>query len=123
MSNEPGGSAPLPDPYTTPGGHETGRGPVPPPPSGYEAVLPPPAPYSTPAPGYQGAGSYAAVAQTQPGDRPTEDNPFAPPPAGGGSQSAAYGSQPAPSAYGQAPAYVPTPLHGQTPPFGAAAAY
>ncbi|WP_051639912.1 DUF4190 domain-containing protein [Cellulomonas sp. URHE0023] len=127
MSNEPGGSAPLPDPYTTPSGNEADRGPVPPPPSGYEAVLPPPAPYTTP--GQRGGAPYASYAAPAPGNPPAESNPFAPPAAAAPSPygspapapSSPYGPPPAGAPYGQAPAYG-NPA-GQAHPYGVAPAY
>lgn len=111
MSNEPGGPAPLPDPYATPGGHRPDPGPVPPPPSGFEAVLPPAAPYAASAPGAPSAASAPAYGYSEAGPSGTV-NPFSPPSAFAAPVSP-YGSPPPISPYGQAPGSGPAPTYGQ----------
>lgn len=120
MSNEPGGPAPVPDPFAVPD-----PAPAPPvPPSGYEAVPPftgaqvPPTPYGAPAPPAQ-AGPYAAPAPYgQPVAAPYGQRAAAPTsgaPQYGGEQ---YGAGPYGAPQYGAPQYG-TPGYDQPSPYGA----
>ncbi|WP_426594081.1 DUF4190 domain-containing protein [Cellulomonas sp. McL0617] len=143
MSNEPGGPAPLPEPYVTPVGREPDRRPTPPTPSGYEATLPPPAPYVAAVPAHPdpaGPGGQPATVtnpflpptaggQATYGTPPAAQPAYGPPPTGspygqvpGYGQASPYGQAPAGGsfpAYGQAPTYGQAPAYGQAPPYGA----
>lgn len=121
MSNEPGGPAPVPDPFAVPD-----PAPAPPvPPSGYEAV--PPTPYGTPAPAAQ-AGPYGAPgpsAQPGPDGAPVpsaQTGPYGATAPYGQPATAPYGQQPTAPTYG-APQYgdqqYGAPQYG-APPYGTA---
>lgn len=127
MSNEPGGPTPEHDPFAAPRDPKAApepTQPLPPPPSGYEAVPTAAAPAAPQPPA--GASTPPPYGQPAYGQPPVGQPPVGQPAVGqpaygqqGYDQPSAYGQQPGygqPSGYGQQPGYGQGPAYGQPQP-------